>query len=60
EFGEKVTEIPRLIRMGGNVKHVKFDGEVEKIGDAVFDGWSNIEEIEIPESVKEIGEWDVS
>lgn len=57
EFGEKVTEIPRLIRMGGNVKHVKFDGEVEKIGDSVFDGWSNIEEIEIPESVKEIGDW---
>ena len=57
EFGEKVTEIPRLIRMGGNVKHVKFDGEVEKIGNSVFDGWSNIEEIEIPESVKEIGDW---
>ena len=57
EFGEKVTEIPRLIRMGGNVKHIKFDGEVEKIGSSVFDGWSNIEEIEIPESVKEIGDW---
>ena len=54
EFGEKVTEIPRLM-LGAQVKTVKFDGKVKKIGNYAFYGWSNLGEIELPESVEEIG-----
>ena len=54
EFGEKVTEIPRLM-LGAQVKTVKFDGKIKKIGNYAFYGWSNLGEIELPESVEEIG-----
>ena len=54
EFGEKVTEIPRLM-LGAQVRTVKFDGKVKKIGNYAFYGWSNLGEIELPESVEEIG-----